>query len=93
MIGCTQSPALVDKSFLGNATLAHCGALREHSHRQAMARAMDLDLAELAALPNLHWIERDYQTRAVTRGVEKIPSKRAPTPRGEATLTDPAGKA
>ncbi len=42
IIGATQTPALVDKTFLGNCTLLHVCALREPGHRAAVARAMDV---------------------------------------------------
>lgn len=65
--GVTQSPALVDKSFLGNCTLIHCCALREHAHRVAVAKAMDIPDAEIATLVKFEYLEKDYETGKVSR--------------------------
>jgi hypothetical protein len=83
IIGATQTPALVDKTFLGNCTLVHCCALREHAHRVAVARAMDIQPEQIAALVKLQYLEKDYDTGAVTEGWVTPPgSKNAPTRRG-----------
>lgn len=74
--GVTQSPALVDKSFLGNCTLIHCCALREHAHRVAVARAMDIPDSEIATLVKFEFIEKDYETGQVTRDSVKPPGKK-----------------
>lgn len=68
IIGATQTPALVDKSFLGNCTLVHCGPLREFAHRQAVARAMDIDEGRIARLVKFQWLEKDFDTGEVTCG-------------------------
>lgn len=68
IIGCTQSPALVDKTFLGNCTLIHAGPLREYAHRVAVARSMDIDEGRLAALVKFQWLEKDFDSGAVTTG-------------------------
>jgi len=78
--GVTQSPALVDKSFLGNCTLVHCCALREHAHRVAVARAMDIQDAELATLIKFEYMEKDYETGEVTRASVKPPGKKRAAP-------------
>lgn len=79
--GVTQSPALVDKSFLGNCTLIHCCALREHAHRVAVAKAMDIPDAEIATLVKFEYLEKDYETGEVRRDrvtpPGKTPAKRA----------------
>lgn len=74
--GVTQSPALVDKSFLGNCTLIHCCALREHAHRVAVAKAMDIPDAEIATLVKFEYIEKDYETGQVTRASVTPPGKK-----------------
>lgn len=74
--GVTQSPALVDKSFLGNCTLIHCCALREHAHRVAVARAMDIPDSEIATLVKFEFIEKDFETGQVTRASVKPPGKK-----------------
>lgn len=75
--GVTQSPALVDKSFLGNCTLIHCCALREHAHRVAVAKAMDIHEGEVATLVKFEYIEKDFETGEVTRASVKPPGKKA----------------
>lgn len=74
--GVTQSPALVDKSFLGNCTLVHCCALREHAHRVAVARAMDIPDSEIATLVKFEYIEKDFETGQVMRASVKPPGKK-----------------
>jgi len=87
IIGATQTPALVDKSFLGNCTLVHCGPLRERAHRVAVARAMDIDEGRLAKLVKFQWLEKDFDTGQVADGFTypkgyKKPPRAASTPRG-----------
>lgn len=94
IIGATQTPALVDKSFLGNCTLIHCCALREHAHRVAVARSMDIDEGRISKLVKFQWIERDFDRGTDTTGFVEVPgakragrapTRRSPTPRGDAT--------
>ncbi len=73
IIGCTQSPALVDKTFLGNCTLVHVCALREDPHRLYVSRSIDVPISDIKALQKFEWIERDYATGAVTKGKVKPP--------------------
>jgi hypothetical protein len=73
VVGTSQTPALVDKTFLGNATLIHCCALREYSHRLAVARAMDIDPDRIAKLVKLEWIEKDFSSGEVTEGMVRLP--------------------
>lgn len=91
IIGATQTPALVDKSFLGNCTLIHVGPLREHQHREAVARSMDIDAGRIAKLVKLQWLEKDFDTGAVTDGWVQIPGKAAA--RGAPTRREPSGTA
>jgi hypothetical protein len=81
IIGATQTPALVDKTFLGNATMVHCCALREFQHRQAVARSMDIDEARIAGLVKFQWLEKDFDTGEVREGWVKVPGKRQPAPK------------
>lgn len=89
IIGATQTPALVDKSFLGNCTLIHCCALREHQHREAVARSLDIDGGRIAALLKFQWLEKDFDTGEVTTGWVQIPGK--PAPKNAPTGTEPSG--
>lgn len=68
IIGATQRPALVDKTFLGNATMVHAGPMREAADRMAVARAMDIDPGRLACLVKFQWIEKHFDDGSVTDG-------------------------
>lgn len=81
IIGTSQTPALVDKTFLGNATLIHCGPLREYGHRVAVARSMDIDEGRISKLVKLQWLEKDFSTGLVSDGWVKLPGKSAPRAR------------
>jgi hypothetical protein len=59
IIGVAQNPALIDKTFMSNATLLHVGPLRRSTHRQAAAADMDCPVERLAALRKFHWLELD----------------------------------
>lgn len=87
IIGASQTPATVDKSFLGNCTLLHCGPLRQRNHRMAVAEAMDIDEGRLAKLVKFQWIEKDFDSGEVSDGFTypkgyKKPGRAAPTPTG-----------
>jgi hypothetical protein len=68
IIGVAQNPALIDKTFLSNCSMIHCGPLREHHHRQTVARSMDVPLQEVTDLVKFQYIERHQETREVVRG-------------------------
>lgn len=68
VIGCSQFPAQVDKSFLSNATLIHCGWLAEAPHRKAVAGKMDIDPAMIGRLPDLHYLEWHRADRLIRAG-------------------------
>ena len=78
IIGATQRPALVDKTFLGNATMVHAGPMREAADRQAVARAMDIDPGRLACLVKFQWIEKHFDSGDVTDGFTYPPGYKAP---------------
>lgn len=81
IIGVAQNPALIDKTFLSNCTLIHVGPLREHRHRQAVARSMDVPIEKITALQKFQWIERDFDTKTLREGMVKLPGI-APSGRG-----------
>lgn len=56
--GASQRPALMDKTFLSNASLVHCGRLGTRSDRATMADILDCDAKALALLQPLDFIER-----------------------------------
>lgn len=92
IIGVTQRPALVDKSFLGNATLMHAGPMRERADRLTIARAMDIDEGRLNALVKFQWLEKEFDSGQVTDGFTYPegykPQRRAAT----ATGASPSGR-
>lgn len=53
VIGAAQRPALIDKTFLGNATFARCFTLRYANDRKAMAEALDVPLEQINALQTI----------------------------------------
>lgn len=68
VIGCSQFPAQVDKSFLSNATLMHVGFLAKKSHREAVAECMDIDQDQIRRLPDLHFLEWHRDGRRLFQG-------------------------
>jgi hypothetical protein len=68
VIGCSQFPAQVDKSFLSNATLHHVGWLAKKSHREAVAEWMDIDEGQIRVLPEMHYIEWHREGRRLFKG-------------------------
>jgi hypothetical protein len=67
----TQRPAESDKTSLGNASVVHCGIMGTLEDRKTMARYLDVSLAEVEALRQFQWIERDRRDFALRRGVVK----------------------
>jgi hypothetical protein len=89
IIGATQNPALVDKTFLGNCTLVHVCALREYPHRQYVARSIDAPLQAVTDLQQFEYLERDYDTGTLKSGRVSVPG-RATKPRATPTPTGTA---
>ncbi len=73
IIGTTQTPALVDKTFLANCTLVHVSALRIDKHREYVANNIDVDVSRIKALQPLEWIERDFDANVLREGRVTIP--------------------
>lgn len=71
----SQRPASIDKDFLGNATLIHCGRLPYANDAETVARTLGVMAAELMELAQLAWIERGQADRKVRRG-QVVPSAR-----------------
>lgn len=82
VIAATQRPALVDKTFLGNATYVRCFTLREDSDQRRMASALSLPLETIKGLQTVEgaqatriaFVERDFRTGE--RGEKTIVIKR-----------------
>lgn len=89
IIGATQNPALVDKTFLGNCTLVHVCALREYPHRMYVARSIDAPLQSVTDLQQFEWIERDYDTGKLQSGRVSVPGK---PPTGRSTRATATGE-
>ena len=87
IIGFTQTPALVDKTFLGNATLVHVCALRESNHRRYVAQAIDCPVEDVTALQKFEFIERNYDTGELKKGRVKVPGAVATGRGGRASAT------
>ncbi len=65
----TQRPAESDKTIAGNADIIHAGRSSFPGDRKTMAEYLDVSVADISALPALHYIERDMRTLKLTRGV------------------------
>lgn len=68
VIGASQRPASIDKDFLGNATVIHTGRLAYAEDVRAVAKAMQVEELDIAALKPLEWIEKNMQTGRLSRG-------------------------
>lgn len=95
IIGVTQNPALIDKTYLSNCTLVHVSGLRNNNHREYVAREIDCPVDQITALEPFEYIERDHVAREIRTGRVSIPKSgkvaaptsrqrnATPTPRGE----------
>ncbi|MBN8506136.1 MAG: hypothetical protein J0L58_16855, partial [Burkholderiales bacterium] len=87
IMGMSQRPAEVDKSFIGNCDTVHCGRLGYASDAKAMASAWGIAHAELMNLPDLHWVEKRADRPELARGVLQFSGAskgRAGKPKGRA---------
>ena len=87
----SQRPASVDKDFIGNATLLHCGRLPYAADAEKVARTLGVPAGELMTLPQFAWIERGENDTAPRRGqVAPSASKKSrAAPAAEAAGTAP----
>jgi hypothetical protein len=69
IIGTSQRPASIDKDFLANADLVHCGRLAYKPDADKAAMVLGVDADELLRLPDLAFIERRAGAHDCTRGV------------------------
>jgi hypothetical protein len=67
----TQRPAESDKTSLGNAQVIHCGIMGTLDDEKTMAKYLRVSLAEVQALKQFQWIERDRRDFALRRGIVK----------------------
>ncbi len=75
VIGATQRPALVDKTFFGLATLVTCGRLMYENDEKAMAAVLRVETHMLSDMPGLAFIERDQESKETRAGVVPFPAK------------------
>jgi len=73
---CSQSPAFVDKSSLGNATHMHIGYLGEPRHRQAAAAHMGCRPEDIDALKQFEYMEYVKATKELSHGKVSRPVTR-----------------
>lgn len=69
IIGASQTPTEVDKSFLGNCDLIHTGRLGNVSAAKLFAQQWGISAAEISGLPPLHWLEKRDTSAEIKRGV------------------------
>ena len=70
VIGTAQRPAMIDKTFLGNCTtIRTTGGFRYVEDSRVVAGVLRVPLDEVDELRPLHWIERDFGSGKLARGV------------------------
>lgn len=69
VIGTSQRPAQVDKSFFSSLSVCHTGRLIFKEDAKTIAASVLVPPEELMALPNLHYVQRVMDGGAPTRGV------------------------
>ena len=76
IIGTSQRPAHIDKDFLGNADVIHCGRLTARADARVAAEVLGVDFRDVLALPDLAYIERASSTSTASRGTLKFRAAR-----------------
>ncbi|MFY9477170.1 MAG: hypothetical protein WAQ08_05835 [Aquabacterium sp.] len=93
VLGAAQRPALIDKNFLGNCTYLRAFSLRYANDRRAVAEALDVPVADVAALvtsddedqglpvitTKIMWLEKDFRRNQLTPGGVTVRKNREPT--------------
>ncbi len=69
IIGAGQRPAECDKTFIANCDVVHTGRLGDHGDAKRIAGSWGISPAELAALPDLHYLEKRADSLEIVRGV------------------------
>lgn len=93
VIATSQSPAAIDKAFLGNATLLHVGFLGVHPHRKAVALELDVKPEEIRSLARGEYIELDRSSNRLSRGRVKVPGSGTGRPAASVPFGTGAGSA
>lgn len=65
VIGTTQRPVLVDKTFFSNCSFLACSALNNPDDMDTMRKAMNVPLQDVATLNLKDWLTRNRQTGEV----------------------------
>ena len=89
IIGASQRPTEVDKSFLGNCDVIHTGRLGYANDARMFAQMWGIDPAEITNLPNLHWIEKRAADAGVSRGVLTFGNTKRPATQKKIHPTTP----
>lgn len=76
-----QRFAEVDKSFLNNCDVLHCGRGNNLADAKLMGDTLGVNYRDLLALPDLHWIEKRAGVMEPQRGILKFTKKSAPAAR------------
>jgi len=90
IIGTSQRPASIDKDFLSNCDVVHCGRLAYRPDADKAAMVLDVPTEDILRLPDLAYFERAAGAAAAVRGELSFGAKpkrnRAPLgskPKGE----------
>ena len=75
----TQRLAEIDKSFIGNCDVVHTGRLGNLGDCEALGRMWGVPVSELAAMADMHYIERRADRPGLTRGVLTFPGRTVPS--------------
>ncbi len=78
IIGASQTPTEVDKSFLNNCDLIHTGRLGNVAAAKTFAQQWGINAAEITNLQPLHWLEKRDTSPDILRGELKFPSRPKP---------------
>jgi hypothetical protein len=68
VIGLTQRPAESDSTIAGNCALIHSGFQSFPRDRKTISEYLDVPVAQVAALSECEWIERNMRTRELRTG-------------------------
>jgi len=69
IIGASQRPAEVDKSFLANCDVIHTGRLGDIADAKRFAASFGVEPSELVNLPDLSWVEKRADSPEILRGM------------------------
>jgi hypothetical protein len=75
IVGICQRPAQVDKDFFGNCSTIRCYKVGFMADAKSMADVMFCTPADILALEQFHYIERDVDGNRNRNGVAKLPKR------------------